>query len=241
MHGYILIAMNIGKPAAQVATSGEIPALEEIKRKMGGHPSVLFDVGANEGDYTEALLSVFGARAARIYAFEPVRETFGRLSDRFSGNTNVMLQRLALGKKGEEKMMYAADNETGLTSMYKQDVEHRGIHLKQKEEVSVETLDDFCSREHIEHIDFMKLDVEGCEYDVLLGAQKMLAQKRISYIQFEFGRTNLAARTYLKDFFDILGKEFRFYRIVKDGLVPIRYDERYEIFYTTNFVAERIS
>jgi hypothetical protein len=48
------------------------------------------------------------------------------------------------------------------------------------------------------------------------------------------------ARTYLRDFVDAL-PGYRLYRIVREGVVPVAYDERWEIFTTTNFLAVRES
>lgn len=39
----------------------------------------------------------------------------------------------------------------------------------------------------MERIDFLEIDVEGFEFEVLKGAEAMLADKRITTIQFEFG------------------------------------------------------
>jgi FkbM family methyltransferase len=86
--------------------------------------------------------------------------------------------------------------------------------------------------------DLLKLDVEGAELDVIRGAADTLARGSIDVIQFEFGGTNIDARTYFQDFFYLLNPSYRLYRIVADGLALIdRYRERYEIFETTNFVA----
>ena len=147
----------------------------------------------------------------------------------------------ALGEARGEMTMYATVKDPGLSSLYKQDAAHLGIQLDAAEKVTVDTLDQFCEQANITYIHLLKLDVEGYEYKVLQGARHMLAEGRISYIQFEFGRTNIAARTYLRDFFDLLGTRYRFYRIVKDGLYPITYNEKREIFWTTNFVAELIT
>jgi len=83
------------------------------------------------------------------------------------------------------------------------------------------------------------MDVEGNELKVLDGALNMLASKRIRFIQFEFGGCNIDSRTFFQDFYYLLNKDFQLYRIVQDGLFPINhYKECYELFMTTNFLAE---
>jgi hypothetical protein len=97
-------------------------------------------------------------------------------------------------------------------------------------------LDDVCADEGIDHVDLLKIDTEGNELAVLAGASRMLSGRRVDRVQFEFGGTNIDARTYLRDFVDVL-QAFDLYRVVRDGVVPVRYDERWELFTTTNFLA----
>ena len=110
--------------------------------------------------------------------------------------------------------------------------------MDQAEEVSVNTLDGFCKKNNISTIDFLKIDVEGNEYKVLLGAQKMIKAGKISFIQFEFGGTDIDARIFFFDFFKLLSGNYNLYRILKNGLWPINhYKETDEIFFTTNYLA----
>jgi hypothetical protein len=72
---------------------------------------------------------------------------------------------------------------------------------------------------------------------VLKGAAEMLKQNKINVIQFEFGENDIFSRVFLRDFFELLPK-FRFYRINRQVLVPLRqYDVQDEIFRYQNIVA----
>jgi hypothetical protein len=66
-----------------------------------------------------------------------------------------------------------------------------GIDIKpiKRERVRSSTIDIFCQKRNITHIDLLKIDVEGAEYQVMLGARHMLEQKRIGCCVFEFGAT----------------------------------------------------
>ena len=100
-------------------------------------------------------------------------------------------------------------------------------------------IDNFCLNSCIEKIHFLKLDIEGNEYNALLGAEKMLKAKKIDFIQFEFGGCNIDSRTYFQDFWYLLKDDYNFYRILKNGLHPIKnYSESLEIFITINFLLE---
>ena len=110
-----------------------------------------------------------------------------------------------------------------------------------QEEIKIKTIDSYCDEHAIKTINLLKLDIEGHELDALKGAKRMLSSGAIDFIQFEFGGCNIDSRTYFQDFYYLLKDDFRFFRILKDGLFPIKsYKEEYEVFITTNFLAEKI-
>lgn len=59
------------------------------------------------------------------------------------------------------------------------------------------------------------------------------------YIQFEFGGTNIDSRTFLCDFVRLIGPRYEIFLMLADGLEPVRYTDRDEVFITSNFVSER--
>jgi hypothetical protein len=89
-------------------------------------------------------------------------------------------------------------------------------------------------------IDLLKIDVEGHELSVLRGATKTMERGLIKVVQFEFGGCNLDTRTNLQDFFYFF-KEFKFVigLVQPAGRIQLleQYDEFYEQYRTTNFVA----
>ena len=79
-----------------------------------------------------------------------------------------------------------------------------GLAAQSREEVvRLETLDGCCQRAEIQAIDFIKIDVEGHELEVLRGTTDILAKGGIRFIQFEYGGCNMDARVLLKDLFDL--------------------------------------
>jgi FkbM family methyltransferase len=125
-----------------------------------------------------------------------------------------------------------------LSSVYQRRLDHYGIDMNRTEEITLTTIDSYCAKNNIKKIDFLKMDVEGHELKILEGARKMIADGKIDYIQFEFGGCNIDSRTYLQDFFYLLKDKYDLFRIVKDGLYPIKaYKETYEIFTLVNFLA----
>jgi hypothetical protein len=86
-------------------------------------------------------------------------------------------------------------------------------------------------------IDYVKIDVEGHELDVLEGFGSIIDNVRI--IQFEFGGANIDTRTFFQDFwYFFTDKNYSLYRISPIGVLPIRkYTELDEFFSTTNYIA----
>jgi FkbM family methyltransferase len=208
-----------------------------LPRILAKEGQVLFDVGANVGNYSKVLYSIFPD--AQILAFEPMPSTFKALRESLA-NTKVNCQSLALSEAEGTATIYDYDQTDGS--------EHASLFLgvfeelhkaknTRKTQVSLSTLDFFCRDHGIQRIDFLKIDTEGNELKVLQGAKSMLQSNSIHSIQFEFNEMNVVARVFLKDFYEIL-KGFSFFRLLPGGLLPLgRYSSRNEIFGSQNIFA----
>ena len=107
-------------------------------------------------------------------------------------------------------------------------------------EVEVDTLDRITQQEQVDQIDLLKIDVEGHELAVLQGARDLLNRGAIGAVQFEFGSRNLASRSYLRDFVELLGADYKLFRVTPRGVTPIQYEPSAEIFLEeTNYAAIR--
>lgn len=240
-----LSGMNIGG-GAHVEDSGELNALLYIKEKLAssgaaGTDYVLFDVGANIGNYSLLLREVFGP-AAELHSFEPSGKTYKKLTANLAGKARSSQHNFGLGDKEDRTTLYTDHDESGLASVYKRKLDHYQIDMNQSEDIVLQTLDSFCREKKIEHIHFLKIDVEGHEKKVLEGSKEMMQSGNIDFIQFEFGGTSIDARSYFQDYFYLLNDKYQIFRIVKDGVYPIsNYAEIYELFLPTNFLAQRRS
>ena len=231
-----LYGMNFGP--INIRTNGEEALIEKLIARLPPD-AVLFDVGANVGDYTLALLRHCGP-GVRIFAFEPAARTFALLQDSVSRAANVKLDRIGFGEHAGETDLFADKQASGLASVYPRRMFGGAAREWPVERIAIMRIDEYCRANGIGRIHLLKLDVEGHELSVLKGCGDILAQDRIDVIQFEFGGCNVDSRTFLKDFFDLLTPKYRIFRIVADGLVPLdAYRESYEIFDTSNFVAAR--
>ena len=233
-----LIGMNYGN-GGLIEVSGEKEVIAYISNKLKYKETlVLFDVGANIGDYSRALRAGFPESKSKIYAFEPSQKTFQKLTENVSG-AEIHVFNIGIGSHSGELKLYSNSEGSGLASVYNRKLDHFNITLQYEEIIKISTLDDFCEKNKIERIDFLKLDIEGHELEALNGAKKLLDSKAIQFIQFEFGGCNIDSRTYFQDFFYLLNKNYTIYRVLQHGLYEIKnYRETLEIFTTINYLAE---
>lgn len=234
-----LTGMNIGT-GGNISADGELNVMHHIKDRCSPNKeTVIFDVGANVGNYTNEILKEFNNINFQLYSFEPSKDTFLDLKKHFENVPNLRLYNVGFGEKCGVKTLFYDKRQSGLASVYNRRLLHFNIKMKLQESIKICTIDDFCKSNRIQKIDFLKLDVEGNEFDILKGAKKMIENDSIRFIQFEFGGCNIDSRTYFQDFWYLLSPKYRIYRILKNGVVEIlRYEEILEIFLTTNFLAE---
>lgn len=236
----LLFMMGVGAGSG-VRTSGEREVLlkaQETARE--GEPFVVFDVGANRGDYITLALETSQLRPVVIHAFEPSRIAFENLCSRWGSRDEVVLNRLGLGKSRGMCSLYADAPGSTLASLSKRDLRHVGLAMNYSEEVLVETLDSYCLATQVHTIDVLKVDVEGHELEVFKGAEGLLKVGAVRMATFEFGGTHIDSRLYLRDFFYFFRDHgMELYRIAPSGYVTKidRYTEFCEQFRATNYLA----
>jgi FkbM family methyltransferase len=153
----------------------------------------VFDVGANVGELT-LLFSRFVGAGGSVHAFEPGGRAFERLEAvcRAASLRNVRLNRLALAEEeGPVSLHVYEDDYLSWSTRARRPLEDYGIDVKPPavEEVPATTADLYCEQNGIAEIDLLKVDVEGAEFQALLGARRLLAERRVRCLTFEFGQT----------------------------------------------------
>jgi FkbM family methyltransferase len=218
--------------------SGEEQVLKFLKEKNITGGLNLIDVGANNGDYSLLLAQKF--EDAHIYSFEPMNDIFEDAKQALSTLKNVKLFNYGLhSEKGKITLYNSLDHHNDqISTSYKEGlVDFYKVENVQEFTIEVNTLDNFCAENNIDIVDFLKIDVEGAEIDVLKGAQRLFKEDKITAIQFEFNDFNVSSRTFFKDFYDTL-PGFNFYRISKKGLLFMgKYATVHEIFVYQNILA----
>ena len=217
--------------------NGERNVLRYIKEKILD-ARVIFDGGANVGLYAKIVMSEFPQ--ATIYCFEPLKATFAMLKKNLQNEKHVVFCNVGLDNQNQVKVLYFDKPGSGLSSIYNRQIQHLvGFELDKVENVKVKSIDSICRENNIACIDILKLDIEGNEYNALLGAQQMINARSIRYIIIEFGGCNIDSRTFFRDFWNLLSTSYRVYLMMKDGLIEIKQlKEEQEIFMNSTYVFE---
>ncbi|HEU5070295.1 MAG TPA: FkbM family methyltransferase [Verrucomicrobiae bacterium] len=154
------------------------------ERKAG----VIFDVGANTGQTCVRLAAAFPG--AKVFSFEPFPGSFATLEAECRRLPGVEPVNVALGEQAGELEMFAnANSETNsilpATSAAEAWLPSSMIGRVGSVKIAVQTADAFCDERGLARIDLMKIDTQGYELHVLRGAQRMLAQRKVSVINLE--------------------------------------------------------
>ncbi len=210
-----------------------------------GRDPIVFDVGANMGEWSAGLFKALRGRECRFFLFEPSSACVTRLHA--LGLPRAIFVQAAVSDRDGEADFYFYRSAHTLSSLYwRRDSLVNEIHGTSPVEatrVTVVTIDGIMRQYGIPYVDFMKIDTEGNDLAVLRGASEALRGGRINAFSFEFGASNVNSRTFFRDFWDLLHPlGFDIKRICPGGtLLPINeYDERLEYFRrATNYVAFR--
>ena len=147
---------------------------------------IVFDVGTNIGTIANWLAN----RTKHVHGFEPHPENIEMTRDqvKLRKTKNITLSQLALGKEPGTLQLHVKNfhghHSLGNTA---------AGPTVEKIDVEVDTVDRYCSTRGIDRIDFLKIDVEGFEDDVLKGATSMLKDHRIGFVLFELRHSILAS------------------------------------------------
>ncbi len=162
--------------------NGELNLLNKLK-KVYPNMKTVFDIGMNVGDWSDFILTNFPK--AHIYGFDPSPPVRATLNKKYSRNDRVTLTYKGLSNKPGNHKFYFCQRNIGASGLYKKDI----IIKSEYDEYNVEVMkgDSFVNNHpEINKIDFMKIDVEGVEYEVIQGLLKTLKNKRVNIIQFEY-------------------------------------------------------
>ena len=150
--------------------------------------AIIFDVGANFGSLSLRFAQL--APQGKIYAFEPTDYAFEKLRRNLALNPSLANRIVPI----QTFVSDASTKTHHLTAYSSWKVDGRPLNahpvhggsIQTADNVGATTIDDFCREQGIERVDLVKIDTDGHEYQVLLGALQTLAKHR-PFVIFEIG------------------------------------------------------
>jgi len=180
---------------------------------------IVFDIGANQGLYS-LLASRYVGSEGRVYAFEPASTEFAKLKRNIlaNGGSNVILEHSAVGSYEGNTEFYLCLSGRGSYSSRRPPAEDVRKAAKQRVQVPMVTLDRYFAENHLSSCDFIKVDVEGGERDVLRGAAHVLTHQR-PLVMCELADIRTLQWGYSADEIYCMLKDFRYewYRLSEGG------------------------
>lgn len=219
---------SVGYDNCDMQTNGELLVMKLIQPG-----ALVFDVGAHTGEWSLGLLRI--QPGVIVHAFEPVPLLFKDLN-----TLSVIAHNFGLSDiSGSIPFFYYGKHPVLSTLHRRLEAERKLDMIPDIFDVRLERLDTFCEEMKIEHIDFLKIDTEGHELNVLLGAEHLLKNQAIDFIQFEYGGCYLDSKTTLEQVYMYLKSNgYNVYRIFPFGLVKItKWRHELENFTYANYLA----
>ena len=226
--------------ASEPKTSGEIHSLRLAAEKF--ESGIVLDLGAHEGEWAILMKSLFPQ--FEYHCFEPDPISFGKLQEnvieKFGDNHGIRLNNFAIDTSNGTTILWSHIKGAANSSLFPLDLDHLDVQFTQQTEVNTMTLETYFRLIGNDEIVLLKMDIEGLEYKIIESIMSTIKEKKIQFIQFEYGNANIETRVFLKDFYKLLRKHFNFYRILPRGLYFCNdYRYEFECFNLVNYLLER--
>ncbi len=172
--------------AAADLRGGQLSTLELLTLLRPHPPRVIYDVGAMTGTWTRLSKAIFPS--AVVHAFEPLSVHQTAFTANLERQPGVTLHPVALAGAAGEPVMEVASLTAGssllpLTSLTE---ERFGIRTVRHEQVTAVRLDEYAATHRLPPPDLIKLDVQGYELEVLLGAERAVAASTALLVELSF-------------------------------------------------------
>ena len=166
-----------------------------LQKKLN-YPIVIFDVGAHHGETIRLMKKNF--RIKSIHCFEASPENYKILSQKFENINNIFINNTGLGEKKKKSFINQTIESSSSTI---NEINIRSKYLKRKKNllsffskknfsnkiaIDLNTADNYIKINKIKKIDLFKIDTEGYEYLVLLGAKKSFSKIKLLYFEHHY-------------------------------------------------------
>lgn len=163
---------NSGVDEAIYKTGNWEPEIGEQLKKYLPLGGVFLDVGANIGYHSLFVATLLGEKV-QVYSFEPQQSIYGQFLDSINKNNlkNIKVFNVALSDHpGDETLYIREENSGGSTLLSLPEME--SFHVDSTMKVKLVTLDSYINE--WDRVDLIKIDVEGYEYEVFKGGERII-------------------------------------------------------------------
>lgn len=207
---------------------------ESLVAKIVGEKALTFiDVGANVGNWSTYFLEVAPHNVQGLL-FEPSDYAVQKLNCRFADNQNLKIIQACVADEPGIMIFYEEPKAGESSSLIKKFANSGAVEKK----IQVTTINVAVEQLKWDYIDFLKIDTEGYDLNVIRGASRLLESQKIGVLQFEYNLPWKDAGSTLSRAISLLNDcGYEVFLLKGTGLYKIRYDIYGEYFSYSNFIA----
>ena len=167
------------------------------------------DIGANTGLLTQMIVeSLPDEYLGSVIMFEPISYLCDECKNKFNSNPKFIINQLGLSNKNYMATVFADNINLGYNKIYK---EGMGVGEHTKYIVECTTFSNWTSRNNIDKVDFVKIDAEGHDIEIIRGMYDFLRKtEKKPYILFEVGWYKDSEDLFLQEFVSLFNYEIRY-------------------------------
>ncbi len=209
-----------------------------LQKKSLKKELIIFDIGAHKGETLEIFLKNFEIK--KIYCFEPNQKIFNNLeNNKKFKDKKISFFNFGFGDKQEYKSLNIFSDTSSSTF---NSINQKSKYYQRKKKIlnpfsdhffsentlsKIETISNFIIKNNIPHIDILKIDTEGYEYNILKGIKKTDFNK-INFIYFEHHYDLMIEKNYKFSDIDKLLNENNFQKVLK---IKMKFRKTFEYIY----------
>lgn len=164
--------------------------LEAMYRRVIAPGHCVYDIGCHAGRHARPFLELTGP-AGRVIGFEPIPAMAAQLRSLAAAHPTFDIHETALSNRAGRTSFAFAEGTPEESGLIERQFNHPELAQVRQIEVAVNRLDDFAAAQGLPDPDYVKIDVEGAELDVLEGARGLLARAR-PILSVEYGAPGYA-------------------------------------------------
>ncbi|PCJ57470.1 MAG: hypothetical protein COA79_15680 [Planctomycetota bacterium] len=197
-------------------------------------PQLIFDVGANVGEWSKLVSKM--VPSCKIHAFEIVPSTYEQLLHATDSLSNVMQINYGLSSKEDMITISLGKNSATATGCRIEGMSYHDNYYDQEIQCKTVKACTHMMDHKINNIDFVKIDVEGMDLQVIKGFEDQL--QNVCAVQFEYGIFNISSHDLLADFYNyLINSGFVVGKIYPRYVAFQEYHYNLENFHGSNFLA----